>query len=148
MWAVTELVMRLLGVGSCLQPGPSGPGPNHTVTCTDCSKEFLVFLGTHSPLPLLGSLTSLPPGRRDLSLPCHWPQAGWSFNVPFSTASPPHPVFDLPASSYPWVSVVSCSIWVCWGPWWGSPDKLDFGACAAAWCHDTSSWLHPLLAGS
>lgn len=32
---LTALVMELLGIRTCLQPCPSGPGPNHEVTCTD-----------------------------------------------------------------------------------------------------------------
>ena len=31
---------------------------------------------------------------------------------------PPIFLFHLPLGA-----VVSCSIWVCWGLWWGSPEK-------------------------
>lgn len=142
---LTAVVMGLLEIRTALQPRPSGPGPNHTVTCTAlCFQEsFLSPLVLHNALPSLGPLASFPLGEGPpcpMSLATGWPILSCALQHCFSSASP---------TCWPLPTLGGCSLgqhWVCQGFWWDSPDKLDLGACTAAWSCDTSSWLHPLLA--
>lgn len=144
---LTALVMGLLEIRTCLQPLPSGPGPNHTVTCTDSVLKRISCLPGYPTIHSLhwGLWPAFPQGGR----------ASWSPDTGHRLADPSPcpsavPLICLqPASlSLPLKAVVSCSIGVCWGFWWDNPDKLDLGAYTAVWSYDTSSWLHPLLVAS
>ena len=111
------ICFSLCVAGGC-QPPPSGPDASHIVTCRNSvlkRESSLSSLVPHNPLPSLGPLASLPPGREGLRFPLSlatgWPILHCAFSMP-----PRHRslLLELASHSLPLGAVVSCSLWLCW----------------------------------